>query len=120
MGVVNKANINSHNMFKNTDLSDWIALIKVKKLNFKCQKRKNLLIEAVLNKTLDKAESELRQKQRERKIRWQHLKSTWGLSRNEWCDTNSNSCVTKSCEEIENDIDNFLLQLKLVNVPTRH
>uniref|UniRef100_A0A6P7FQZ9 Uncharacterized protein LOC114333069 n=1 Tax=Diabrotica virgifera virgifera TaxID=50390 RepID=A0A6P7FQZ9_DIAVI len=112
MGVVTKAHIHEYNMFKNKDLSDWIALIKVKKLNFKCQRRKNLFIEAVLNKALTSAESELRQKQQERRQRWQNLKSELGLNRNESCDR---PWPTQSCEELEKDIDSFLSKLKVVN-----
>ncbi|KAJ8953056.1 hypothetical protein NQ314_007431, partial [Rhamnusium bicolor] len=96
--------------------ADWISHIKVKKLNFKIHKRKNLFIEAVLNKALSKAETELRQKQEERRLRWQHLKSRWGVLQ-DCCDNTSINWDTKICEELNNSLDNFMLQLKEVKVP---
>lgn len=115
MGVVAKAHLN--NSIKTSELADWIAVLKVKKLNFKCQKRKNLFIEAVLNKALSKAETELRQKQQERRLRWQHLKSTWWINPKDSCDTNSSiDWDASTCEDLTHSIDEFMSQLKSVNV----
>lgn len=115
MGVAIKAHLSSS--IKTSELADWIAVLKVKKLNFKCQKRKNLFIEAVLNKALSKAETELRQKQQERRTRWHHLKSTWMINPKESCDTNSSlDWNNNTCEDLTNSIDEFMSQLKAVNV----
>lgn len=101
---------------KTTELANWIASIKVKKLNFKCLKRKDLFIEAVLNKSLAKAEMELRQKQQERRQRWQLLKSSWGISNK----IDSDSCSkidwdNKAFEEFNSSLDEFMAELKVVN-----
>lgn len=115
MGVVAQAHLN--NSIKTSELANWIAVLRVKKLNFKCQKRKNLFIEAVLNKALTKAESELRYKQQERRLRWQHLKTTWSINPKESCDTNSSiDWDNNACEDLTNSIDEFMSQLKSVDV----
>lgn len=117
MGVVAKPN-SASNSLKTSDLADWISLIKVKKINFKSKKRNNLFIEAVLNKALTRAETELRLKQQERRLRWQHLKSTWAIQ-NDYCDKNTSiNWDTKVCEELNSSLDNFMLQLREVKVPT--
>lgn len=113
MGVVKKPNLARG---KTSELADWIGQLKVKRNNFKCQRRKNLFIEAVLNKALTKAETELRHKQRERKLRWQHLRSSWLLDS---CDENEIDLDPKICEELNNSLDEFMSQLKCVHVPTQ-
>lgn len=115
MGVVAKANVTC-NSVKTTELANWIGLLKVKKNNFKCQKRKNLFIEAILNKALGQAEAELHQKQQERKLRWQHLRSSWSI------DTSDKSNINldpKVCRELNSSIDEFMSQLKSINVPIK-
>ncbi|KAJ8925744.1 hypothetical protein NQ315_009592 [Exocentrus adspersus] len=115
MGVVAKPNP-TPNSSKTSELADWISLIKVKKLNFKSKNRNNLLIEAVLNKALSRAETELRQKQQERRLRWQHLKSRWAI-RNDCCDKNSNASVnwdTKICEELSSYCESVLCDIILL------
>lgn len=114
MGVVAKPNL-TLNSSKTSKLSDWIGLLQVKKHNFKTQKRKNLFIEAVLNKALTKAETELRHKQHERKLRWQTLQSSWSIP---GCDTDKSqiNLDPKVCEDLNNSLDEFMSQLKSVNV----
>ncbi|KAJ8960299.1 hypothetical protein NQ318_004025 [Aromia moschata] len=92
-----------------SEIKDWISLIKIKKLNFKAKQRKNLLVEAVLNKALFNAETKLRQKQQERRLRWQHLKSKWAIAQSD-CDTdNPIDWDTSICEELTNSLDDFML-----------
>lgn len=112
MGVVAKINVTC-NSFKTSELADWIGLLKVKKNNFKCQKRKNLLIEAILNKALAQAETELRQKQQERKLRWQHLRTTWSIDS---CDKSNINLDPKVYGELNSSLDEFMSQLKSINV----
>lgn len=108
MGVVAKSNI-SRSSFKTSDLTNWIGLLKVKKDNFKSQRRKNLFIEAVLNKALYQAETELRHKQQERKLRWQHLRSTKSI---ESCDYSQFSLDPNVCEELNDSLNEFMIKMK--------
>lgn len=114
MGVVPKSNGTCNYSFKTSELADWIGLLKVKKNNFKCQKRKNLLIEAILNKALAEAEAELHQKQQERRQRWKHLKSSWSF---DTCDNSNINLDPKVCEELNSSLDEFMSQLKSISVP---
>lgn len=111
MGVVAKTNVN--HSFKTSELADWIGLLRVKKNYFKCQKRKNLLVEAVLNKALAQAETELRLKQQERKLRWQHLKSSWSINS---CDKSHIDMDHNVYGELSNSLDAFMSQLKCINM----
>nr|CAH7759717.1 unnamed protein product [Callosobruchus chinensis] len=125
MGVVGKATrFTSTNSVKISDLADWIALYKAKKLNYR---RKNLLIEAVLNKALTKAEMELRKKQQERRMRWQQIKSKIDCSFYRYPDSSgndynddlrqeSNNWDNEICEDLKNSLDEFMFQLKTINV----
>lgn len=113
MGVVAQSNV-TYNSFKTSELANWIGLLRVKKNNFKCQKRKNLLIEAVLNKALLQAQTELRLKQQERKLRWQHLKSSWSIDS---CDNSKISLDPNVCGELNHSLDEFMSQLKSINMP---
>lgn len=90
-------------------LVDWITKVKCKKVNAKRQRRKNLLIEAVLSNALVKAEMELRHKQQERLKKWQQIKSMWN------CNNFSSQKMwdSKSCEELSS-LDDFMFQLKQV------
>lgn len=115
MGKVAKANVTC-NSFKTTELEGWIRLLKVKKNNFKCQKRKNLFVEAILNKALIQAKAELRQKQQERKLRWQNLQSSWSIDS---CDKSNINLDPKVYEEINSSIDEFMSQLKSIKVPIK-
>lgn len=112
MGVVAKTRV-TYNSFKTSELADWIGLLKVKKNNFKCQKRKNLFIEAILNKALAQAETELRHKQQERKLRWQHLRTSWSIDS---CDKSIINLDPKVYGELNNSLDEFMSQLKSINV----
>lgn len=112
MGVVEKRNVTC-NSFKTSELTDWIGLLKIKKNNFKYQKRKNLLIEAILNKALSQAETELRQKQQERKLRWQHLRTSWSVDS---CDKSNINLDPKVYGELNSSLDEFMSQLKSINV----
>ncbi|KAG5896167.1 hypothetical protein JTB14_016942 [Gonioctena quinquepunctata] len=115
-GVVAKANI-PNNSLRTPFLAEWIALIKIKKQNLKCKKRRNLSIEAVLNKALTNAETELRRKQHERRLRWHHLKSSLGITQNDSCDIKSSkNWDTKACEELTSSLDDFMSQLKAITV----
>lgn len=109
MGVVANAKVN--NSFKTCGIAGWIGLLKIKKNSVKYQKRKNLFIEAVLNKALSKAECELRHKQQERKLKWQHLRSAWLLD-----DKTQINLDSKVCEELNSSLDEFMLGLKTINV----
>lgn len=105
MGVILK----SHEAVGQTSqLVDWITKVRCKKLNVRRQRRKNLLVEAVLANALLKAETELRTKQQERLRRWQQIKTSY-----------SNVCSrTKTipwdaCEDL-NSLDSFMSELKNV------
>lgn len=111
MGVVAKSNLNYYSL-QTSALANWIGLLKVKKNNFKCQKRKNLFIQAVLNKALSHAEIELRHKQQERKLRWQHLRSSWSKPS---CKSRNN-LDPKDSDELNDSLDEFMSQLKSINV----
>lgn len=95
---------------KTTELASWISRIRIKKTNFRYQKRKNLFIEAVLSNALVRAETELRQKQQERRLRWQHLMSKCAINTNT-CDKLPPNFDTKIYDEINADIDSFMNQL---------
>lgn len=112
MGVIAKANVH-HNSIKTSDLTDWIGLLKVKKNNFKYQRRKNLFIEAILNEAICQAQTELRHKQQERKLRWQHLRSSLCIDS---CDNSQINLDSKDYEELNNSLDQFMLELKSINV----
>lgn len=112
MGVVAKPNVARYSL-KTSELADWIGLLKIKKYNFKCQKRKNFLIQAVLNKALSQAETELRHKQQERKLRWRHLWSSWSLAN---CDKSQINLDPKVCEELNDSLDEFMSHLKSIRV----
>lgn len=98
-----------------TQLVDWITKVRCKKISVKNQRRKNLLVQAVLSNALMQAELELRRKQQQRFQRWQQLK-------NNWCSNSYNNSVPcskniwSSCEEITS-LDHFLSQLKSVKAP---
>lgn len=91
-------------------LVDWITKVRCKKVNARKQRRKNLLMEAVLASALMKAETELRHKQQERLRKWQQIKSSWSSN-------NSFSSHTtwdlKTCEELSS-LDDFMFKLKQV------
>lgn len=96
---------------KTSELSDWICKVKVKKLNFKRQKRKNLFIEAVLTNALSRAETLLRMKQQERRMRWECIKSSLPDSR-----CSPAVLDTRTSEDLDS-IDYFMSQLNSVKVP---
>lgn len=100
---------------KTSELNDWICKVRVKKLSCKRQKRKNLFIEAVLSNALVKAETLLRTKQQERRMRWEKIKSHMpdATSHNR-----SSVWDTRTCEDLHS-IDNFMLQLNSVKVPVQ-
>ncbi|CAH0551227.1 unnamed protein product [Brassicogethes aeneus] len=100
MGVVLNAR---EPLVKTSELVNWITHMKVKKMSFK---RKNLFIEAVLSSALTRAEYELRVKQKQRRLKWQFLKSTLEsreghLAKDAW-----------SHHEEIHSLDRFMSQLK--------
>lgn len=95
---------------KTTELASWISRIKNKKTKCKYQKRKNLFIETVLSNALVRAETELRQKQQERRLRWQRLMSKCAINTNS-CDKLPQNFDLKIYEQINADLDNFMNQL---------
>lgn len=113
MGVVANSNVTC-NSFKTSELAKWIRLLKVKKNNFICQKRKNLLREAILNKALAEAQAELHHKQQARKQRWHDLQSSCSF---DTCDKSNINLELKFSEELNRSIDEFMSQLKLIKVP---
>lgn len=108
MGVVlNERPVN----VKTSELNDWICRVRVKKLNCKRQKRKNLFIEAVLSNALVKAERLLRAKQQERRLRWEKIKPHLPVNRSSLWDT-------RTCEDLHS-LDSFMSQLNSVKVPVQ-
>lgn len=103
MGVI------SHNTFKTTDLNNWIHKVQNKQINCYRQKKRNLLVLAVLTNALSKANQELRKKQMERKTRWRQLlvSSSLDIHRE----------AINSDSEICEDINNFMLKLKEIKNP---
>lgn len=55
-------------------LANWISRVRTKKVMCRRSRRRNLRVEAVLTSVLSKAESELRNKQVTRIMRWQQMK----------------------------------------------
>ncbi|KAL1494734.1 hypothetical protein ABEB36_010282 [Hypothenemus hampei] len=99
---------------KTSELVSWISQIKIKKTNFKCKKRKNLFVEAILSHALTSAETELRRKQQERRQRWHKLMSQCVITSNS-CDKPAPNWDPKIYEEINADFDKFMNQLKHSN-----
>lgn len=94
---------------KTSELATWISRFRVKKTNFKYQKRKNLFIEAVLANALTRAETELRQKQQERRLRWQNLMSKCAINTD--CDKLPQNWDMRTYQEINAELDTFMNQL---------
>jgi hypothetical protein len=91
-------------------LCDWISKVKFKKTNCKLQKRRNLLVQAVLARALTRAESELRTKQQERRLKWELFKAkVAGKDCSE--DVRWDDAV---CKEVNSSLDHFMSQMKLV------
>lgn len=107
MGVAPERSVSSR---KTSDLAGWISKIKLKKTNFKIQRRKNLFIEAVLSNALVRAETELRQKQQERRLRWHKLMSNCALDAASPTKLPQNWDM-KIYEEVNADLDSFMNQL---------
>lgn len=93
-------------------LSEWICKVKVKKRAY-C--RKNLFINAVLTNTLVHAKHLLRAKQRERKQRWQKMKSTLP-TKTQALQRSINAAAI--CEELSS-LDDFMYKLSQIKVPLR-
>lgn len=94
-------------------LCDWISKVKCKKVNCKLQRRKNLLVQAVLSRALSRAEMELRIKQQERRRKWECLKAQVARS----CDyPQPDPWGEAICQEVNNSLDQFMSQVNLVKV----
>lgn len=113
MGVAIKS---VDNIGQTSQLVDWITKVRCKKSCAKRQRRKNLLVEAVLTNALFRAEMELRHKQQQRLQRWQQMKNNWCLNYNDDDISKNSVWNTKTCEEL-NSLDTFMSQLKTVKVP---
>lgn len=99
---------------KTSDLSSWISKIRVKKFDFKCQKKRNLLVQAVLTNALARAENELRQKQQERRLRWHNLMSKNAIDPEQCGSKVPSTWDMQTYEEINSGIDAFMNQLKTI------
>lgn len=108
MGVVlNEKPLN----VKTGELNYWISKVKVKQQNFKRQKRKNLLVEAVLSNALVTAENLLRLKQQERRMRWQRVKP-------KLAEAPAILDTTDYCEEL-NSLNDFMSKLNSIKAPVQ-
>lgn len=103
---------------KTSELTNWICKVRVKKRHFK---RKNLFIDAVLANALLNAEHLLRVKQRERKMRWQEIKSTLATRstpQEQRAALNGSNMEAAIIQDL-NSIDDFMFQLSQIKVPVQ-
>lgn len=94
-------------------LCDWINKVKFKKSNVKLQRRRNLLVQAVLSSALNRAEYELRRKQQERRLKWELLRPKIQEETDKSEPVRWNEGV---CKEIINSLDEFMSQLRCVQL----
>nr|XP_015837034.1 PREDICTED: uncharacterized protein LOC107398208 [Tribolium castaneum] len=92
-------------------LCDWISKVKFKKTNCKLQKRRNLLVQAVLSSALSRAETELKMKQQERRLKWEFIKAKTAQKIDSSSDVRWDDTV---CQEVNSSLDQFMSQMKLV------
>lgn len=104
---------------KTSELTDWICKVRVKKRNYK---RKNLFIDAVLTNALVRAEHLLRAKQRERKMKWEEIRTALRTRASLHVQGENlsaeNSAAAAICEDL-NCIDDFMHKLSQIKVPVQ-
>lgn len=102
------------------ELVTWISKIRCKKLAFKRKASKSLRIDAILSSALNRAETELKKKQRERFRKWQLLKSELfkqsRCGKVMRCDKQPLNWDEKTSEEIDS-LNTFMSMLKEVKRP---
>lgn len=105
-----------------TSLCDWIGRIKNKKRDFRrnCRLNQNLRVSAVLTQALDRAENEMRIKQRERAQKWAEFTADVNIhiERNLYEEEAKQEQHRKDIEELWNGelngLDNFIKNLSQI------
>lgn len=105
-----------------TSLCDWIGRIKNKKKDFRRNSRfnQNLRVSAVLTQALDRAESEMRVKQRERAQKWADFTAevNMHIEKNLYEEEVKQEQHRKDAEELWNcelnGLDNFIKNLSQI------
>lgn len=101
------------NYTKTVNLTNWIQDIRCKKMSFKRQKGRDLRVVAVLTTALTRAEDALRQKQRERAIKWAQLRRALN-ERTAHEDSQERKKIDELWQSDLNGLANFMSDLKQV------
>uniref|UniRef100_A0A6M2DSB4 Protein corethrella appendiculata n=1 Tax=Xenopsylla cheopis TaxID=163159 RepID=A0A6M2DSB4_XENCH len=101
------------NYTKTVNLNNWIQDMRCKKMSFKKQKGKDLRVVAVLTTALSRAEDILRQKQRERAVKWAQLRRAIN-ERNVHQDEQDRRKIDELWQSDLNGLANFMSDLKQV------